>query len=335
VNNKLRQVLQFIIFFGLGGALMWWQYSGFTPEQKSNFYNGLRNADYFWFAVATVIGMISHLLRATRWQMLLEPLHEKAKLGNRFYAVMIGYLANYAFPRLGEVVRCTVVKTSDNIPFAKSFGTVVIERIVDLLCLGLIFLCVLLLEFNELQSLWQKYISLPASEKISGIAGNPGKLMVFILILLILIAAFFFLRKKVAGKTKSFFTGLKDGILSVSKVKSPLSFSVQTLLIWIGYYIGLYACFFCFNETSSLTLNSALILILFGSFGIAFTPGGTGAYQVIVTAILVDIAPATEPVAASFAWLAWGTQVATVVLFTGIAFLVKPLLNKIGQGENA
>jgi uncharacterized protein (TIRG00374 family) len=334
VNNKLRQVLQFIIFFGLGGALMWWQFSGFTTEQRSNFYNGLRNADYFWFAVATVIGMVSHLLRATRWQMLLMPLNEKAKLGNRFYAVMIGYLANYGFPRLGEVVRCTVVKTSDNIPFAKSFGTVVIERIVDLICLGIIFLCVLLMEFNELQSLWHKYIWFPASAKISAIAGNPAKLVIFILLIFILAGTFIFLRKRVAGKTKSFLIGLKDGILSVRKVKSPAMFSVQTLLIWIGYYLGLYACFFCFHETSSLTLNSALILILFGSLGIAFTPGGTGAYQVIITAILVDIAPATEHVAASFAWLAWGTQVATVVLFTGIAFLVKPLLNKISLAPN-
>ena len=154
MNKKVRQILLFIVLFGLGGGLMWWQYSSLSVEEKESFHKGLKNANYFWFAVAVVVGMLAHLMRAIRWKALLDPLNQKAKLGNRFYAVMMGYLANYAFLRLGEVVRCTVVKESDDVPFSESFGTVVVERVVDTLCLGLILLIVLLLQFSELQILY-------------------------------------------------------------------------------------------------------------------------------------------------------------------------------------
>lgn len=331
MKRKARQAAQFVVFFGLGAGLMWWQYSRFTPEQRDAFYNGLANADYFWFGVAVIIGMLAHLMRAIRWNALLTPLGQKAKLGNRFYAVMIGYLANYAFPRLGEVMRCTVVKTSDDIPFSESFGTVVVERIVDFFCLALIFLIVLLLQFAQLQSLWLEFIWIPASEKLTGFTSSPVKIAIVAASLVIAVAAFMFLRKKVGGKVRAFFVGLKDGILSVRKVKRPVLFILQSLSIWAGYYLALYVCFFCFPETSSLTLNSALILILFGTFGVAFTPGGIGAYQFIITEIMIAIAPHTEGAAASFSWLSWGAQVFTVILFAGVAFAFRPLLNKINS----
>lgn len=333
MKSKLGQIIQFVIFFGLGAGLMYWQYSQFTPEQSEQFHTGLRTADYFWFAVAVLIGALAHLMRAIRWQSLLTPLNRKALLGNRLYAVMIGYLANYAFPRLGEVSRCGVLKTSDDVPFSESFGTVVVERIVDLLCLGVIFFLVLLVQFDELQSLWLKYIWIPASEKLGQLAEHPVKFYTIICVIALLIGAVVFFRNrifgKLSGKAKTFFSGLKDGILSIKKVPNPFMFVLQSLLIWTGYFLSLYVCFFCFKETSSLTLNTALILLLFGTFGVAFTPGGIGAYQIIITAIMIELVPSTEPAAASFSWLSWGAQVATVVIFTGVAFALRPVLNKI------
>lgn len=329
MKRKARQVAQFVIFFGLGAGLLWWQYSRFTPDQRDAFYSGLANADYFWFGVAVIIGMFAHLMRAIRWNSLLVPIGQRAKLGNRFYAVMIGYLANYAFPRLGEVTRCGVIKTSDDVPFSEAFGTVVVERIVDFFCLGLIFLIVLLMQFAQLQSLWLEFIWTPASEKLAGFTSSPVKIAIVAGSLILVVAAFMFLRKKVGGKVREFLVGIKEGILSVRKVKRPVVFILQSLSIWAGYYLALYVCFFCFPETSSLTLNSALILILFGTFGVAFTPGGIGAYQFIITEIMIAIAPHTEGAAASFSWLSWGSQVFTVVLFTGVAFAIRRPLNKL------
>lgn len=331
MKSRTAQVIQFVIFFGLGGGLMYWQFSSFTDIEREQFYKGLREANYGWFFVAVVIGMFAHLLRAIRWQMLLTPLGRKAGLGTRFYAVMLGYLANYAFPRLGEVVRPTVLVTSDDVPLSESFGTVVVERIVDMLCLGVIFIIVLLVQFAELQGLFIEYVWDPAMIKFAGIGSSPLKMILLGGIILLLVAGFLFLRHRVKGKAKAFFVGLKDGVMSVRKVKRPVLFIVQSLLIWTGYYLSLYVVFFCFPETSTLTLNTALILVLFGTFGVAFTPGGIGAYQIIITAILIDLAPSAEPAAASFAWLSWGAQVATVVIFTGVAFAFRPMLNKLSN----
>ncbi len=333
MKSKLGKVIQYVLFFGLGIGLMGWQYSQFTPEQSAQFIKGLQTADYFWFVVAVLIGALAHLMRAIRWQSLLTPLNRKVGIGSRMYAVMVGYLANYAFLRLGEVVRCGVLKSSDDVPFAESFGTVVVERIVDFLCLAVIFVLVLLVQFAELQSLWLEYIWIPGTEKVSHLANNPVKFYSITTIVVVIFSALVFFRKrifgKLSGKAKSFFAGLKDGILSVRKVPNPMVFIVQSLLIWTGYFLSLYVCLLCFNETSSLTLNTALILLLFGTFGVAFTPGGIGAYQIIVTAILIEIAPSSEPAAASFAWLSWGAQVITVVIFTGLAFALRPALNKM------
>ncbi len=331
MKKKSVQILQFIIFFGLGGGLMYWQFSGFTDEEREAFYKGLRNANYYWFAIAVLIGMLAHLLRAIRWQMLLTPLGHKAGLGTRFYAVLLGYLANYAFPRLGEVVRPSVLTVSDNVPLSESFGTVVVERIVDMLCLGVIFLFVLVLQFAELQGIFFEYVWDPAMIKLDGLSESPLKIGLLAFTVAVLIGGFLFIRHRVKGKAKAFFVGLKDGILSVRKVKNPVLFITQSLLIWFCYYLALYVVFFCFPETSSLTMNNALILVLFGTFGVAFTPGGIGAYQIIITAILIDIAPESTPAAASFAWLSWGAQVATVLIFTGLAFALRPVLNKLSK----
>lgn len=331
MKSKLGQIIQFVIFFGLGGGLMYWQFSGFTDEQREQFYSGLRNANYVWFVVALFIGLAAHVLRAIRWQALLTPLGHKVGLGTRLYAVMIGYLANYAFLRLGEVIRPGVLKTSDDVPMSESIGTVVVERVVDTLCLGIVFLMVLVFQFSALEGLFLEYVWDPAVAKFGNIMGNPIKVVILVAVIGALIGGFFFLRNRVKGKAKAFFVGLKDGLMSIRKVKHPGMFILQSLLIWAGYYLALYVVFFCFPETSSLTLNSALILLLFGTFGVAFTPGGIGAYQIIITAIMIEMAPSTEPAAASFAWLSWGTQVATVIIFTGVAFALRPALNKIRQ----
>ncbi len=333
MKGRAGQIIQFVLFFGLGAGLLWWQYSRFTDTQREQFLNGIRNADYYWFAVAMGIGALSHLFRALRWEMLLQPLGHKSGLGNRFTAVMVAYLANYAFPRLGEVSRCGLIKRTDNIPFSEAFGTVVVERIIDVLCLGLIFVLVLLFQFAGLKSLWLEYIWDPAAIKLGALYAQPVKFYIAFGSLIAFVGAIYWFRQKIVGlfssKALAFLKGIRDGVLSVKQVKQPFLFILYSLGIWGGYLLSLYVCFFCFPETQHLTMNMALILLLFGTFGVAFTPGGIGAYQLIVTALMIRLTPETEPAAASFSWLCWGSQVATVVVFTGVAFLIQPLLNKI------
>ena len=337
MNPKLRQALQFIIFFGLGLGLIAWQFTKFTDADKKNFFDALRSANYSWFALGIFISALSHVSRAVRWQQLLSPLNHRAGLGNRYYAVMFGYLANYGLPRLGEVVRCGIVKERDEVPFSESFGTVIVERIIDMICLLLVFVLVLIFEFSHLEVIWTKYISDPAAELFGKLYAHKILLYAVIGFCAVMAASIFIFRKKIAskisGKFGSFLKGIKDGLLAVRRVPKPGLFIFHTLFIWSCYLFSLYVCFFCFPVTSSLTLNDALVILLFGTFGVIFTPGGIGLYQVIVTGVVGFLLynDITSNAGASLAWLAWGSQVVTVIIFCGVAFFLRQPLNRFSK----
>ncbi len=337
MKPKFRQALQFIIFFGLGIGLMYWQFSKFDEREKARFFTALLTADYRWFALAVFIGALAHLSRAIRWQQLLIPLGKRAGLGNRFYAVMIGYLANYGLPRSGEFVRSGVLKNTDDVPFSEAFGTVIVERIVDSLCLFVVFLFVLILQFSQLQTLWLEYIWNPAQLKIEALSDNSSAMIILFTCGVIFFLAMFMLRKKIrnffTGKLGVFFTGFKQGLMSIRNVPKPGWFIFHSLFIWSGYLLALYFCFFCFPLTRGMNMNDALVILLFGTFGVVFTPGGIGLYQVIVTgiiAILLNLEEGSQA-GASFAWLSWGSQVATVIIFFGVAVVFKPFFNRISK----
>ncbi|HEU4717761.1 MAG TPA: lysylphosphatidylglycerol synthase transmembrane domain-containing protein [Bacteroidia bacterium] len=335
MKSNLRQAFQFALFFGLGIGLTYWQFHSLSPEQQDQFFIALRKANYGWMVVAILIGALAHLSRAMRWQLLLSPLGRKAGLGSRWYAVMIGYLANYGIPRSGEVIRCTTLATNEDVPFSESFGTVIVERLVDTLCLALVFLIVLAIEFTQLSDLWTHFIWGPASLKFGKMMQNKTLVIALGVFILLFIAAFIFLRRRIAekikGKLGNFIKGFVGGLVAIKKVPKPGLFIFHSLFIWAGYLFSLYACFFCFPETAGLSVNTALVLLLFGTFGVIFTPGGIGAYQLIVTAILIHLFASAEPAAAPFSWLSWGAQVMTVVLFTGITFAAKNSLNRLSQ----
>jgi glycosyltransferase 2 family protein len=333
------------LFFGLGLGLMWWQFSGFDEKEKEEFFYAITHANYGWMALAVFVGALAHLSRAIRWQQLLTPLNHKVGLGSRFYAVMIGYLANYGLPRSGEVIRCGILKTSDEVPFSESFGTVVVERIVDTLCLALVFVLILLLQFARLKELWLEKIWEPAGNKFDALLANQAAMIIIITCIVVFAAALFIFRKKIraliSGKLGNFLKGFRDGILAVRRVPNPGWFIFHSLFIWAGYLFSLYICFFCFPVTSGISLNTALILLLFGTFGVVFTPGGIGAYQVIVTSVLAYLLihnydfpgkqEEVEPLVAPFAWLSWGAQVITVILFTIISIALRSTLNRKSQ----
>jgi uncharacterized protein (TIRG00374 family) len=246
---------------------------------------------------------------------------------------MIGYLANYGLPRSGEFVRGGLLLESDGVPFSEAFGTIVVERIVDTLCLLLVFLLVLLFQFSQLQTLWVQYIWDPALLKITALAANTTTLIILISAVVLFLGVLIFFRRKIGkfftGKLGKFLTGFKNGILAVKRVPNPGWFIFHSLFIWTCYLLSLYTCFFCFPETSGLSLYTALILLLFGTFGVIFTPGGMGAYQIIITTLLIRMFESTTPAAAPFSWLSWGAQVITVIIFCGIAVAIKPLLNRV------
>ncbi len=331
MNKKTKSALQFVILLAIGLLLVWLSLKQVAP-QKDNILKAFSDANYFWVFISVSISFLSHFLRAYRWNYLLEPLGYRVNLFNSFCHVLIGYFANYGIPRMGEVSRCTLAAKYDQVPFQIGFGTVITERIIDTLVFLLIFVLTLLLQFTELIGLANYYIFNPLSNKFSGLSQSPVKMTLLIVIAVGSVVLFLLLRKKIAvllkGKFGKFLLGLGEGLGSIRKTKKPLSFILLSLLIWACYFYSLYFCFFAIRGTSHLGQAEALTLLLFGTLGVIFAPGGLGAYPLILYGILTGTYGVDEVSSFALPWLSWSSQFA-ILLVSGVACLiVLPIYNR-------
>jgi glycosyltransferase 2 family protein len=332
VNSKLRNTLRIGIFLLIGGALVVLPFLWFTDAEKAAFFDAVKRADYFWMVVAVGIGALAHLSRAVRWRMLMEPLGHNPRLSTTFAAVMIGYLANYAVPRLGEVSRCGVLNRYDKVPFTESFGTVIVERIFDLLTMVLICVLTLILQFDKLSLAADQFLFSKIRTFGAGILQSPTKLIIVGLILIAGIVGWIFIRRRLKGalgeKVKGFVKGFTNGLSAVRRLRNPWMFFVHSLFIWAMYWMALYVCFFCLPETAHFTLNDALILLIFGTIGVVFTPGGLGAYQGLVAGVLFTLYKFPTEIGTAFGWIAWVPQLFCVLLLGLLSVVMLPLLNR-------
>jgi len=330
-----KSIVQFLVLLAIGVFLIWLNWIQVEPE-KEKIADAFRNANYFWIGVSMVIAFLSHFLRAYRWNYLLKPLGYKTNLVNATCHVIVGYFANYGIPRMGEISRCTLAARYDKVPFEIGFGTVITERIIDFILFLVIFALTLLLQFAELIGLANRLIFDPLRTKLAGLGQSPVKIVVLLLLLLAVVGAFLFLRKKVSGLLKgklgNMLKGMGEGIGSVRKMEKPLQFIVLSLLIWACYFYSLYVCFFALSGTSHLGQKECLTLLLFGTFGVIFSPGGLGAYPAIVGGILLYTFHIDTATAFALPWLSWTSQFILIVSLGSICLLVLPLINKQKHG---
>jgi uncharacterized protein (TIRG00374 family) len=330
-KKSSKSIIQFVILLGIGVLLIWLTLAQVAPK-KNEIISAFKNANYFWILISLLISLLSHFLRAYRWNYLLKPLGYKAKLLNANCYVMIGYLANYGIPRMGEISRCTLATKYDKIPFEVALGTVITERIIDFILFLIIFVLTLLVEFKELSGLANSLIFNPLRQKLSGIENNPTQLISLIAISVLCTALFLFLRKKVIGLLKGKFggivKGLGQGIGSIRKMKRPMGFIVLSILIWLCYFYSLYVCFFALSGTQNLGQGACLTLLLFGTFGVILSPGGLGAYPAIVGGILLTTYNIDEVWAFALPWLSWTSQLILVLILGLISFIILPIYNR-------
>lgn len=330
LSKTTKTIIQFVILLSLG-VLLVWLVSRQVADKKEDIIKAFKNANYFWVFVSGVIAFLSHVIRAARWNSLFEPLGYKSKWYNAFGAVYISYFANYGIPRSGELSRCTVVAKYDKIPFEKALGTVVTERIVDFALLLLVFFLTLLFQFNELIGLSNEHIFIPLKKKLHIFYDKPILGIIVITVLISGALGLFLLRKKIkaklTGKFGNIIKGFGGGLTSVKEVKNKPMFIASSLGIWLMYFFSQYACFFAFDETARLGMSECLTLLLFGTFGVIFTPGGLGAYHYILTSILLyyNIGDITS---FAYPWILWTTQLLVIALFGTISLIALPILNK-------
>lgn len=323
--------MKFLLFLGIGVALVYLIVRKITPEEWQNIKLAALNANYFWVGASLVLSAFSHFLRALRWRLLIEPIDKKPGIANTFFAVIIGYMASYAIPRLGEVSRCGVLSKYEKITFAGLVGTVIVERVVDLLLMFLFFVVMIVMNLNsKVYTIVKTKATAFLGDKWNSIQHiNP---VILIVIAVILIGgAWFLYRKKdhLVGFLKKFIDNFIGGIKSVGHLKSPLLFWGYSLGIWITYLLIVYVCFNCLAETSHLGMSDALIVLIFGTVGVIVpTPGGMGAYQYLVKSVLASVLLISSSNAFTFAWISWGSQLILIVFLGLISLILLPIINK-------
>jgi hypothetical protein len=336
LNPKVKSILQLVLFAAIGAGLVWLSIHNIPDKDIETTKQSFKDADYTIVTISAIISMLAHVMRAWRWNMLMEPIGHSISFKNSFAGVMIGYVVNYAVPRAGELSRCGVAAKYEKIPFAAALGTVITERIVDVILLLLLFFITLIVQFNELIGLTNLYVLHPLSTKLGGLLHNKLYLAILIIGTLAFIGALFVLRNKIkslfTGKIGGLFKSFGDGLKSIKDLKRPWLFVFQSVSIWLMYFLSLYVCFYCFPETKVLGIKPALSVMLFGTIGVMVSPGGIGAYQLIATQVLVYYGVANG-VAVAFPWITWGVQFIAILIIGGLCFLFLPLLNNNKQND--
>ena len=303
----------------VGLFLVWYSYNSTTPEERKQIIHYISNASPFWVAISVIIGILSHISRAIRWKYLLEPLGYRPKTVNTIFIVLISYFANLGIPRSGEILRATALTTYEKVPFGKGFGTIVTERVIDLLMLLGIIMITLVLQTDFILGFLE--------ERGVNIIGAMGILLFGIVGLFL---GSYIIRKSkspLALKLKGFLNGLQDGVLSVFKMKNKWPFILHTLFIWGAYFGMFWVIKYTVEETIPLSLGQLLVAFVAGAFAMSTTNGGIGLYPIAVSAAL-GIYGISSVSGDAFGWIMWIAQTIMVVVFGTISFIVLPLLNR-------
>jgi len=304
----------------------------YRDQQSAELMKVLReDVNYTWVWVAIGLGILSHVSRALRWQLLTRSMGYQISFPNSFMGVMIGYFANLAIPRMGEFTRCGVVSKYEQVPFSKLLGTVVTERLFDILMLLILTLIVVVTQsrqvvvfLNEHEGIRDKFERLLDSGWVWGIASGC--------LLACVVLVWLFCRGILSKRLHSFLVGLKEGVLSVRGVSHKWLFMGYTLFIWVMYFLMMYVCFFCFEFTSGLSVLVGLTVFVLSSYGmVAPVQGGVGAWHFMVIAALLLYLPHTpemESLTKTFALLTHGTMTLLYIVLGVICLLCLPVYNR-------
>lgn len=300
--------------------MIWYSLSKLTSEDVEIIKTSFKTADYGWIALSLLCGILSHVSRAYRWHFMLEPLGYKPKFPNTIMAVLVAYIVNLAFPRAGDVARATTITKYENIPFEKAFGTIVAERVADILMLLLVIALALVVEFDFLMEFLQGKLPKNPLNTILMLGGISTFIFFFIR----------FLRKSKNAfliRIKTFVKGLTDGIKSIFTMKKKWAFVFHTFFIWLMYILMFYFAAFSLPETTFLPLGALLTGFIVGALSIAATNGGLGTYPVGVQQVLMlyGITPVS---ALAFGWIMWTAQTLMIVVFGGLSFFFLPIYNR-------
>ncbi|HMT75240.1 MAG TPA: lysylphosphatidylglycerol synthase transmembrane domain-containing protein [Chitinophagaceae bacterium] len=331
MSKRFKTILQYIIFLGFGLFLAWWSLKDLTADDKSQIRDAVKNARYWLVVPVFIILILSHYVRAIRWRLLIESIGHHTTKTNAFFAVLIGYLANQAVPRLGEILKCTFLARYEKVPADKLIGTIILERIIDALCLLIVFGITLMIQPDIYGKLIDAIFN--GEDKHGDTKGISSVLVTGIVAgLAILVIAIWMIKNKktfadLLNSIRKIGQRIWNGVSAVQHLKKRGQFLIYTLLLWGLYLSGGYLGFLAFQQTEQYGLKEAFTILSAGSVGMIVSPGGIGAYAYIIEKSM-QVYGLNKGIALAFGWILWLAQTAVIVLGGIISFVFIPYYNK-------
>ncbi|WP_421872799.1 lysylphosphatidylglycerol synthase transmembrane domain-containing protein [Marinoscillum sp.] len=319
--KKAISVIKYVLTLGLAGVLL---YFAFRNVDLEEFWAKASEVDYTWVILSIILSLVSYYARAYRWNILMKPLgYPQLNSFRTLLAVLVGYLANLAFPRLGEITRCGMMKRSDDVHVSTSLGTVISERIIDMFTLLFLIAVALVMEYDRFIALLQDVFSglgdatdlAWKAALVLGVGGILGLLLLY------------FLYQKVE-KVRDFLNELIRGLLSLKEVQNVSGFILSTVVLWVTYYFMSYLIVFSIPETADLPWSAGVMLLVSGGIALAIpVQGGIGTYHALISSMLVLYA-VERTTGVFLATLLHTSQIVAVAVFGGVALIISLFINK-------
>jgi uncharacterized protein (TIRG00374 family) len=318
LKKKITKVLSIILPLLLGVFLIIYMYRQFTPQDLADLEASFKSANYMYVFISLIVAITGYISRAYRWKYTLQHMGCQSDLFTNFCAVSIGYLVNMGIPRSGEVARALVLKNYKGIPFDKAFGTIISERIIDLILLVLIITGTVIAQFDILREYLLANIPL---EKLIFLAVVAGIFFIGAILL------FIYSKWEWMLKLKIRVSGLVEGALSVFKMQNKWPFLLHSVYIWVSYVIMFYVTIFALPETANISFGVVATAFVIGSLAITFSNGGFGVFPVVLAGVL-SLYGVSKVSGVAFGWIVWTAQFGLTLFLGGISFLALPLLNR-------
>ena len=319
----VKKIIQYLMSLAIGLLLLWYTYRDLHIDA---IILKLKSVAFEWVILSVVLGIVSHVIRAYRWNLLLQPMGFYPTIFSTFLAVMSGYFANLLIPRMGEVTRCVVLKKTNRIPMSNALGTVIAERLIDLLSLMVLTIVTFFMAFGKLKNIfWHGFLKKIANFEISHLA----TVLIVLSVVLVGMLFFFLIKKKydfkqhlVLLKIRNFLKDFLQGFGSIKNVKSPKKFWLLTILLWLSYFWVGYLVVFAVQETAGLGFTAGLVILIMGSIGMAApVQSGIGTYHWLVSSTLVAYGVAKEA-GIVYATLTHSAHMVTIIVLGGISLVV-------------
>ncbi len=313
----LLRVTKVLVPFALAAVIL---YLVFRNVDFAEFFSNLSQVNYWWVFLSIILSIVAYLARAYRWNILLRPVGYHVKIYPATLIILVAYLANLALPRVGELIRCSLLKRYESIPINVSLGTVISERIADVLGLLILLVAALLLEFDILTGFLMSALDIEFGKLIPLFAGA------FLIAGMAVLAMVILWRTgRLPEKVKNFLIGMRDGMISVTRLENKMGFVVSTAVLWIVYYLMSYTIIFSLPATSHLDMTAGLMLLVVGGIAIALpVQSGFGTYHAMVAGLLL-IYEIEETTGLFLATLLHTSQIVSIAFFGIFALILLPL----------